>query len=146
MAITVGQVSGIIAAIVFVVQHLLPNAVVVVLVGLLSTEHSAVTWSVVQRQIGSSLWPAFLRLDTAAGEGVQLGVRLLSKLRMLGLLLVALAAVITPLGLYEAVVADDEMSIVPFSYLQDSGPMGYGTPPQPSSVSFQRQCGNFGLM
>jgi chromate transport protein ChrA len=56
ISLTIGYVSGIIAAIIFVLQFLLPNALIIVLVGLLKNEHSAVTWSVVERNLLSSMW------------------------------------------------------------------------------------------
>jgi hypothetical protein len=48
ISLTVGYVSGIIAALIFVLQFLIPNALIVILVGILGNEHTAVTWSVVE--------------------------------------------------------------------------------------------------
>jgi hypothetical protein len=73
MSITIGQVSGIIAAAVFVVQFIFPNALVLIIVSILGNDHNAVTWSVVSRHLLSSNWPFLLRSDTAAGAGVNIG-------------------------------------------------------------------------
>lgn len=63
MEVTVGYVSDLIAASIFVLQTLLPNVLVVVVVGLLTKKHSAVTWSVVERNLLSSLWPVILWVE-----------------------------------------------------------------------------------
>lgn len=144
MSITVGQVSGIIAAAVFLTQLLFPNALVVVLACVISNEHSAVTWSVVQRQLGNSFWPTILNSDTAASRYVYRRVNFLAFFRPVGLALIAVAAVVTPLGLYDAVLPDKHMQAVTFTYLQDSGPMGYGTPLQGPDVYPNRECGGYG--
>lgn len=144
MDISVGQVSGIIAAAVFIVQFAFPNALVVVLACVVGTQHSAVTWSVVQRQLGNSVWPTFLGSDTAANRGVYPKVSGLALLRPIGVVLIAIAAVVTPLGLYDAVVPEKQMQEVLFTYLQDTGPMGYGTPPQGSDIYINRECGGYG--
>lgn len=143
MSLTIGQVSGIIAAAVAVIQILFPNALLLILVGILGKEHNAVTWSVVQRSLLSSLWPWILRTDASAARSVNVGVRLLSILSRLGLLVIAIAAVVTPLGLYEAIVATSDNVSVPFSHLEDMSPMGMGTPAR-SDSPFTRGCGNFG--
>lgn len=63
-------------------------------------------------------------------------------LRPLALGLVAIAAVVTPLGLYDDVVPSKTPQSVAFAYTQDPGPMGYGTPAR-SNLGFTRTCGNF---
>lgn len=141
MAITVGQVSGIIAAGVAFVQYFFPNALVLIIVGILGNEHNAVTWSVASRHILSSFWPTVLRSDTATGSSVNIGVRLLGGIKFLGVLLIAIAAVITPLGLHESIVASNSNTEVPFSDLVDTSPMGIGTPAR-SNLGFSRSCGN----
>lgn len=143
MEITIAQVAGIIAAAVFIVQFLLPNAIVLVLVCLIGNQHNAVTWSVVGRQINNSQWPLLLQSDTTASRGVFSGVNAMAYLRPIGAALVAVAAVITPLGLHDAIVPDEAMQAVPFTYLKDNGPLGYGTPQQGSDIWFSRSCGGF---
>lgn len=144
VSITVGQVSAIIAAFIFAIQHLLPNALILILVAVIKNQHSAVTWSVVQRQIFSSLWPMLLSSDATSSAGVNPMVRAVALLRPLGLALVAVAAVVTPLGLHDAVVPSTSYQPVPFSYLADTSPVGQGTPPQGPDITFVRQCGSFG--
>ncbi|KPI43258.1 uncharacterized protein AB675_6774 [Cyphellophora attinorum] len=142
MSITIGQVSGIIAAAVFVVQFIFPNALVLIIVSILGNDHNAVTWSVVSRHLLSSNWPFLLRSDTAAGAGVNIGVRILGIIQLLGVIIIAVAAIVTPLGLHENIVATKSNVQVPFTDLVDTSPMGVGTPGR-SALGFSRSCGNF---
>lgn len=142
--LTVGYVSGIIAAAIFLLQFVIPNALIVVLVGYLKDEHTAVTWSVVERSLLSSLWPLFLHADSTASRGVDRRIRLLTWLRPLALGLVTIAAIVTPLGLYEDILPTRSEQNIEFVYMQDSGPMGYGTPTRASnSIGYTRVCGGF---
>jgi len=142
MELTVGYVSGLIAASIFVLQILLPNILIVVVVGLLAKKHSAVTWSVVERNLLSSLWPTFLNADSAVSDKVELSILLLTWMRPLGLALIAVAAVVTPLGLYEEVVPDRQPQPAAMIYLPDTGPFGIGTLPR-DHAGFNRLCGGF---
>ena len=54
----------------------------------------------------------------------------------------AVAAIVTPLGLYNSIVPSKTLQSVAFTYMQDSGPMGYGTP-APSNLGFTRSCDNY---
>ena len=141
MELTIGQVSGIIAAVVFVVQLLTPNALALILVAVLKDRHTAVTWSVVQRHILSTHWPILLQSDTAGSKGVAKRVKIVTWLRPIALLLVSIAAIVTPLGLHSAIAPDSSVEMAQFTYLADSGPMGYGTPIR-SNVRYTRSCGD----
>ena len=58
-------------------------------------------------------------------------------------LLTAIAAVVTPLGLYQAIVEDDEWTEnVSFHYLEDPTEFGYGTPPR-VDLPWSRICGSW---
>ncbi len=59
-----------------------------------------------------------------------------------GSCLVAVAAIVTPLGLYDAIVPSRIPQGVTFAYMQDPGPMGYGTPER-SDLGFTRTCGDY---
>ncbi|EXJ74703.1 uncharacterized protein A1O5_01397 [Cladophialophora psammophila CBS 110553] len=142
ISLTIGYVSGIIAAVIFILQFVFPNALILVLVGFLKNDHTAVTWSVVERSLLSSLWPTLLKTEAAASRGVDTKIRLLTWLRPLALGLVSVAAIVTPLGLYDDIVPSTTPQSVAFTYIADSSPMGYGTPPR-SQLGFSRICGNF---
>ena len=141
ISLTIGYVAGIIAAAIFVVQFLVPNALILALVGLLGNQHSAVTWSVVERNLLSSLWPLFLRADSTASQGVDRKIRLLTWVRPLSLGLITIAAVVTPLGLYDEIQPSRTEQSIEFAYMVDEGPMGFGTPERPSNLGFTRLCG-----
>lgn len=61
-------------------------------------------------------------------------------------LLISIAAVVTPLGLYQALVDADPVKTT-FRYLKDTSPFGIGTPPRTNySQAFTRSCqGMFSL-
>jgi hypothetical protein len=141
ITLTIGYISGIIAAIIFVLQFVVPNALIVILVGLLKNNHSAVTWSVVERNLLSSHWPVLLRSDSAASKGVDRYIGFVTWLRPLGLFLVTVAAIVTPLGLYDEISAESNPVGLSMVYVPDNGPFGFGTPSR-DKLYFSRKCGD----
>ncbi|KIX05251.1 uncharacterized protein Z518_06123 [Rhinocladiella mackenziei CBS 650.93] len=139
MDLSVGVVSGLIAIAITLMQLIVPNALVVILVAALSQEHSAVTWSVVSRSLSNSLWPVILRSDMAASNQVPSKINLVTWVRPLSLALIAAAAIVTPMGLYEGLILTEDAQPATFSLVDDSGIMGYGTLPR-SDLGFSRQC------
>ncbi|KAL4874384.1 hypothetical protein BJY04DRAFT_212127 [Aspergillus karnatakaensis] len=111
MEITVGQVSGIITVGVLVVRFLFPNLLIFLFLGTLP-EHgntaraNAVSWSSNGRFLHSSPWPTILSSDTAAFTGASTSIVAFRCVGLAGALLISIAAIVRPLGLYEAVVAD----------------------------------------
>jgi hypothetical protein len=59
-------------------------------------------------------------------------INMLSWAILLTTVLVAVAAIVTPLGLYDTVGLNDSPVLVPFQYLVDSSPFGNGTSSPPS--------------
>ncbi|KAL9621562.1 MAG: hypothetical protein Q9160_003954 [Pyrenula sp. 1 TL-2023] len=142
ISLTVGYVSGIIAAGIHVIQFLIPDAVALILAGITHDEQSAITWSVVGQALQTSHWPAILNSDSsAAGRGNRKSVQFTAWLRPIGLLLVTVAAIVTPLGLYETIAPDKSPVHVSFHYVKDASPFGLGTPSR-SSLGFGRKCGD----
>lgn len=143
ISLTVGYVSGLIAAGIHIVQFLIPDAVALILAGITKDEQTAITWSVVGQTLQNSHWPTLLRSDSsAAGNGVRKSIRFAALLRPVGLLLVTIAAIVTPLGLYETIAPGKDPVNVSFLYAKDPSPLGLGTPPRPS-LGFSRKCGDF---
>ncbi|KAH8692249.1 hypothetical protein BGW36DRAFT_348467 [Talaromyces proteolyticus] len=138
MSITVGQVSGIIAFVAVVVHILVPLLAVIVFVGFLSSENTAATWSVVNRQIQSTLWPIFLRADSTNTRNVARRVRVLTLLRSAVYVIISVAAFVTPLGLKDAIKVGEETTLQ-FQYINDNSSFKFGTPPRYSQ--FARLCG-----
>jgi hypothetical protein len=141
MALTVGYVSGIIAAGIHVLQIFLPTALALMIAGVLKEESTAATWSVVGRALHSSYWPQILRSDTSTSDSIDRRIKFLILLKPLALLIVTAAAIVTPLGLYDTILPGRSPQQVPFSYVSDLSPMGYGTPPR-SDLGFNRWCGD----
>ncbi|KAK3708113.1 hypothetical protein LTR37_011617 [Vermiconidia calcicola] len=140
---TVGSIAAIINAVVAILQFVLPNALVLTLVATLSDTHTAVTWSVVARSIQSSHWPLLLRSDSAVTKHDRLSSTIITLLRPIALTLVAIAAIVTPLGLYEDIQPSAEPRRVDFVRQPDKGPFGLLTPPR-SDLGFSRQCSDGG--
>lgn len=138
--LSVGQVSAVIAAIITALQLLFPTTLALLIVGLLKNDMSATTWSSVGATLHSSHWAALLRADTATSVNVQGSVKWLLRVGSLGLLLIAVASIITPIGLYETVEPNEVLQAVSFPYIADTGPFGYGTPER-STLGFNRLCG-----
>ena len=139
--LTVGYVSGIIAAIIFTLQYLLPNATILILVGVVGKEQNAATWSGVERELTSSAWPRLLQTDSNVSVGMKPKLRFVTWLRPICFFLIKVAAVVTPLGLYDTVAPSRRTQLHSFSYIGDIGPMGYGTPPR-ADLTFGRSCGD----
>ncbi|KAL2817142.1 hypothetical protein BJX63DRAFT_386218 [Aspergillus granulosus] len=143
--LTVGQVSGLIAAGVVVVKLVLPTLFAFLFVGTLREENnaattSAVAWSSISRFLHSSHWPTILSSDSAALSGVP-GIVLF--FRFSGLFftfLISIAAVITPLGLFEAIVPGHPAP-EQFHHIVDDGIFGIGTQERNQSVPWSRVCG-----
>ncbi|KLJ06806.1 hypothetical protein EMPG_17701 [Blastomyces silverae] len=64
-------------------------------------------------------------------------------MRPLVLGVIAIAAIVTPLGLYDAIVPAESKTLQPFQYTQDQSSFGFGTPPR-TDLGFNRFCGNMG--
>lgn len=66
-------------------------------------------------------------------------VSVVSWLSFFALILVAVAAIVTPLGLYESIEPEDSTEDTPFRYIKDASAFGFGTPPRPQA-RFARSC------
>ncbi|KAG0637151.1 hypothetical protein HOY80DRAFT_1085643 [Tuber brumale] len=137
--LTVGQVSGIINLWIIIVQLTLPLALVVILVALLENENNAVTWSVVGRALQASMWPSILSTDTAARRGVRKRVIFITTLSTITVIIIAIAGVVTPLGLNEGVTLSLTEPAL-FKSLRDTSEFGQGTQSR-SGYLFSRMCG-----
>src|SRR5437764_13557078 len=90
------------------------------------------------RALQNSYWPEVLRTDTALNHGVRTHVGIWIKLIPLMKALIAIAGVVTPLGLYDALGPANSVA-APFSYAKDASPFGTATPLR-SNLSFSRKC------
>lgn len=97
-----------------------------------------VTRTVAARALQSSLWPDFLRTDSALSNGVRRDVRYLVKLIELMKIFITVAGIVTPLGLYTALGSGKAITPA-FNYAPDNSPFGLATPPR-GNGTFGRQC------
>ncbi|KAE8135118.1 hypothetical protein BDV38DRAFT_285130 [Aspergillus pseudotamarii] len=125
--LTVGYVSGIIAAAVFLVRLFVPTVISLIVIGHLPEENTIVSWSVVSRLIHSSYWPTILDSDTAASTGVSRAIKACNWLQLGALGLIAITGIVTPLGLYDTIGPGDTPTNVPFRYASDTSPFGKAT-------------------
>ena len=86
----------------------------------------------------SSHWPEILRTDSASNHGARKDVAVLTHLVPLMGLLIAVAGVVTPLGLYDELLPSDKTATT-FKYFKDNSAFGLGTPPR-SNYPFSRVC------
>jgi len=142
---SVAVVAAIINAIVALLQILVPNALIFILTATLSETHTAATWSVVARNLQSSFWPTLLRSESVATKHVQRDITIITFLRPITLGLLAVAAIVTPLGLYETIEPVTGDFPVEFIQQPDEGSFGIMTPPR-SNLGFSRGCSDKGGM
>ncbi|PGH18797.1 hypothetical protein AJ79_00210 [Helicocarpus griseus UAMH5409] len=139
MGLTVGQVSGLIAVGVFLLRISLVLLLGILVATLLPDENTAVTWSVANGLLQSTPWSSLLRTDAKASKNVSRRIQLLSLSLTLSLLLLGIASIVTPLGLYDE-VAPGKSTKVTFEYVSDNSSFGLGTPPRPGGP-ITRLCG-----
>ncbi|KAK6362488.1 hypothetical protein LTS17_012807 [Exophiala oligosperma] len=145
--LTVGYVSGIIAAAIFVVQFFVPTALPIILLGVLKEQNeaatsTAVSWSVIGRFLHSSYWPTILSSDSSATSGVPARVVTITTLKTFFTVLVGVAAIVTPLGLHQEILSSQKATRSAFHYVADKSQFGYGTPPR-TDLPWSRICGGF---
>ncbi|SPO07211.1 uncharacterized protein DNG_09905 [Cephalotrichum gorgonifer] len=136
--LTIAEVSGLIAAASVIVQYMLPAALVIILIKYVGSQNNAVTWSVLNRTISTTLWPYLLRADAVSANHGSRSVRILSWTITLSAVLLVLASVLAPLGLYEEIVPSGSQQ-VQFAYAQDPSSWGKITMPRPD-LPFTRVC------
>lgn len=83
--------------------------------------------SVVGRVLHSSYWPTLLRSDTVATNGVSLPVQVISTTLPTLTLLVAIAAIVMPLGLCKEIAASASKSLHKFTYIKDTSAFGFSS-------------------
>ena len=94
--------------------------------------------SVAGRSLQSSWWPEIFRADTTRSHGVRKTVRFLQAAKLALAVLVTVASIVTPLGLYDALELSDA-TFPEFEYAADTSAFGAATPSR-SDLSFNRYC------
>ncbi|KAM5350529.1 hypothetical protein ACJ41O_007034 [Fusarium nematophilum] len=137
--LTAGYVAGIIAFGIVVAQLWCPTAITFVIAGQLQDRETAATWTTAGRFLQSSLWPPLLQTDSAKTRGVRSSISWMTLCVPLLALLVSLAGIITPLGLYEQDEPDSDSTSASFQYVKDSSAFSLGTSPR-DDKPFTRTC------
>ncbi|USW57257.1 hypothetical protein Slin15195_G105760 [Septoria linicola] len=124
--ITVAEAAAILNVVIVIVQVRYPLLITLVAVGIVKSRTNVATWSVFGRLINQSYWPILLQTDTVAGNKVDERVRGIAISSSLTTLLLAIAAVVTPLGLHST-LRNTELDDVRFEYSRDTSAMGLAT-------------------
>ena len=136
--LTIGQISTLIAAAVFICGLVLRNAFPLIMVGFMGNANNAVTWGLVQRSLAGTDWPVILRTDATQKRTVDTKVRVLNLAYIATTVLLAVAAVVTPAGLYDAISSGGDITLAPFTLVEDKGALG--RLPRPATPQAWRDC------
>jgi hypothetical protein len=139
--ITVAEAATVINAAIIVIQYTLALALVIILgyaIRRRLSTNTPMAWSVITRILQSSLWPTLLRTDSTASSNA--GVSLFSNLFLLSGILIALAGVITPLGLKNGPLVQSRHNFMHSLYIPDTSPIGLATSPR-EGYEYSRICG-----
>jgi hypothetical protein len=138
MILSIAEISGIIAAAVMIVQYLLPTTLILILIKHVGIQNTAVSWSVINRTISTTLWPHLVRADAVSFRHVSRTTVFVSWSITISAALLVIASVLAPLGLYEVVIATEPQT-VEFTYVRDQSPWGRTTMSRPN-MAFSRIC------
>ncbi|KAF4460743.1 hypothetical protein FALBO_12474 [Fusarium albosuccineum] len=137
--LTTGQVAAIIAFGIVVARVWCPTIGTFILAGLLNDRETAATWTVAAKHIQSSYWPLLLRSDAIKDRGVRKSIVIISLLLPLLSFLIAIAGVVTPLGLYESNEPKSKAVSADFEYVRDSSTF-YSSTSTRDDKPFTRTC------
>ncbi|KAF2217266.1 hypothetical protein CERZMDRAFT_81197 [Cercospora zeae-maydis SCOH1-5] len=121
--ITVAQAAAVLNVAIVFVQITYPLLISLVAVGIVKRRTNVATWSVFGRLINHSQWPFLLQTDAANGKKVDKRIRGIAITSTLTTLLLAVAAVVTPLGLHSKLRAS-EIQDIRFEYVRDTSALG----------------------
>lgn len=130
--LSIGEISTLIAAAVFVARFIVPNAFGLLLVRLVGQEQNATTWGFVQRSLARTDWPVILRTDSMANGAVDTRIKILNWLQIITTIVLAFAAVLTPAGLYDVLRTDSTLIATSFTSVKDQGVFGISSQNQNS--------------
>ncbi|KIJ28780.1 hypothetical protein M422DRAFT_269906 [Sphaerobolus stellatus SS14] len=139
-SITVATAATMLNAILTFIQYTLGLALVAILIYILPTVNNANTWTVVSREIQASSWATLLRSGSAASRRASFRVKLFSKASIPTSILIAMTAIVTPLGLKEGPILHSATALHQASYLPDTSPLALATSPR-QNFTYGRICG-----
>jgi hypothetical protein len=139
--LTIAQAATIINALFTVVHQTLGMLLVLALVYLARNGNPAIVWSYIVGKLHSSHWPALLRADSSSLRGAGSHLSFLSIFTVVSTVLLAVANIVTPLGLKSSTVFSSPRTMSA-AYVPDTSPMGLATPTS-SKQFYGRVCGAF---
>ncbi|KIJ27668.1 hypothetical protein M422DRAFT_271153 [Sphaerobolus stellatus SS14] len=138
--ITVSNVAMMLNAFLTFIQYTLGLALITILIYILPTVNNANTWTVVIRKIQASSWATLLQSDSAAFRKASFRVKLFSKASIPTSILIAVTAIMTPLGLKEGPILHSATALHQASFLPDTSPLALATSPR-QNFTYGRTCG-----
>jgi len=125
-----------------VIHHTFEVVLVVMLVFIMHNANPAAVWSNVASKIHSSYWPFLLHANTSS-KGANARVKFISILTTITTVLLAIASIITPLGLQDGPLLRSPYRLLKALYVADSSPLGLATPSR-AAYTYGRICGALG--
>ncbi|KAL3441667.1 hypothetical protein BJX65DRAFT_299571 [Aspergillus insuetus] len=116
-------------------KMILPTLCAFIFLGTVREQSNAATTTAV-----ACYWPTLLSSDSAVSTGIPFRVLFFRYAGMVCTMLISIAAIVTPLGLYESILLCPEAPAL-FHHLPDSGIFGTGTTTRNASVPWSRACG-----
>jgi hypothetical protein len=138
--LTVAKAATLMNALLTVVQLTMGLTFIVLLVYFMPNANPATVWSVIAAKLHSSYWPVILRTDSTSSKGRNPRINVISTLTLISTILLAVAGVVSPLGLSQGPLLQSGYKVTAASYVPDTSPMGQATPSR-GRYTYGRICG-----
>ncbi|RDA91144.1 hypothetical protein CP533_0433 [Ophiocordyceps camponoti-saundersi (nom. inval.)] len=139
--LTIAYVAGLMAFAFFLARIASPNALAFICAKQLGFQNSAATWTTGSKVLQQSYWPFILRSDDSYDDNVRWSILWTSRLMPAISILLSVASVLTPMGLYSA-TAEGKPVKATFVYAPDTSAFGLYGPMRRSVYSETRACGS----
>ncbi|RDA88500.1 hypothetical protein CP532_6663 [Ophiocordyceps camponoti-leonardi (nom. inval.)] len=139
--LTVAYVAGLMAFAFFLARIVSPNALAFICAKHLGFQNSAATWTAGSKVLQQSNWPFILQTDDAYDENVRWSVLWISRLMPAISILLSVASVLTPMGLYST-TAEGKPVKASFAYAPDPTAFGLHGTMRRNVYSETRACGS----
>ncbi|PFH62314.1 hypothetical protein XA68_14174 [Ophiocordyceps unilateralis] len=139
--LTVAYVAGLMAFAIFLARIITPNALAYICSKLLGFQNSAATWTTSSKVLQQSNWPFLLQSDDSYDDSVRWSVLWISRLMPAVSILLSVASVVTPMGLYPS-TGEGKPVEATFVYAPDPTAFGLHGTLSRSNYSMNRACGS----
>ncbi|RCI11398.1 hypothetical protein L249_7142 [Ophiocordyceps polyrhachis-furcata BCC 54312] len=138
--LTVAYVAGLMAFAFFLARIVSPNALAFICAKHLGFRNSAATWTTGSKVLQQSNWPFILQTDDAYDDNVRRSILWTSRLMPAISILLSVASVLTPMGLYSS-TADGKPVKATFVYAPDPTAFGLHGTMRRNGYAETRACG-----